>query len=203
MKHRIIIASNNKNKVKEISDMLKDADMVVQSLDDIGFKKEIKETGETLKENAAIKARAVAAHKNAKGATIISDDSGLEVCYLANAPGVYSARFAGPGCNYIDNNRKLLKLMKGVPKKERKAVFRTCVYIVFPDGTETWHEGRVEGYISEKMKGKNGFGYDPVFYWPKAGKTFAQMSPAEKNKISHRKRAVQGALKLIIKKLKL
>jgi XTP/dITP diphosphohydrolase len=191
----IVVASNNKNKIREISQMLKGKKARVLSLDDIGFKREIEETGETLAENAAIKARAVASM--VCGKVVIADDSGLEVEYLAKAPGVYSARFAGKGCTYKDNNRKLLKLMDGVKRKERKAFFRTVVCVKFPDGTEQLAEGRVAGLIAEKITGENGFGYDPVFYYPALKKTFAQMSAAEKNAVSHRKKAIDNAWKLI------
>jgi XTP/dITP diphosphohydrolase len=191
----IVVASNNKNKIREISNMLKGKKVRVLSLDDIGFKREIEETGETLAENAAIKARAVASM--VCGKVVIADDSGLEVEYLAKAPGVYSARFSGKNCTYMDNNKKLLKLMEGVKRKERKAFFRTVVCVKFPDGAEQLAEGRVAGFITEKITGDNGFGYDPVFYYPALKKTFAQMSAAQKNTVSHRKKAVDNAWKLI------
>jgi XTP/dITP diphosphohydrolase len=195
----IVLASNNKNKLAEISSILKSSKVRVMSLSDIGFNREIEETGETLSENALIKARAVRA--KADGRVVIADDTGLEVDYLAKAPGVYSARFAGPECSFVDNNRKLIKLLKGVKPKDRGAVFRTVVAVIFPDGTEEVYEGRVPGRISISEKGSKGFGYDPVFYPENSKKTYAQMTPDEKNRISHRKKAVANALKGIRKRL--
>ncbi len=194
----IVLASNNKNKAKEIAHIFKGSGFRILTLDEIGFKGDIKETGETLKENAAIKARAV--WKKAGGRTVIADDTGLEVDYLAKAPGVYSARFAGPGCTYNDNNVKLLKLMQGVKKSQRKALFRTVICIVFPDKSEAFAEGRAGGYITEKPGGKDGFGYDPVFFYRPAGRTFAEMNLSQKNKVSHRQKAVKKALVIIKKK---
>lgn len=192
---RIVIASNNAHKVKEIKDILKNLKITVLSLADAGFEGEIEETGETLTENAFIKAREV--RKKIKDAVIIADDTGLEVDYLAKAPGVYSARFAGPKCSFVDNNRKLLKLMKNVPKKQRCACFRTAMAIIYPDGKEALAEGRVTGEIALKQAGKYGFGYDPVFYLPKIKKTYAQLDSKQKNALSHRKKAVKNSLKLI------
>lgn len=191
----IVLASNNKHKLAEISHLAAKKKIKILSLADVGFNRDIKETGETLAENALIKVRAV--RKKAGSKIIIADDTGLEVEYLAKAPGVYSARFAGPDCNFMDNNRKLLRLLRGVKMKDRKAVFRTVVAISFPDGKEAVAEGRVEGYISANMRGSNGFGYDPVFYLPGLRKTYAQLTMQEKNNVSHRKRAVLNAIKII------
>jgi XTP/dITP diphosphohydrolase len=191
----IVLATNNPNKVKEISRLIKNPEVKVLSLKDIGFTGKIVEDGETLAENALIKARAV--KSMAKGRVIMADDTGLEVDYLGKAPGVYSARFAGPECSYIDNNRKLLKLLKGVSAKERSAVFRTVVALIFPDGSEETHEGRVFGSISVSEKGNKGFGYDPVFYLKEKKKTYAQMELDEKNRVSHRMKAVKKALRSI------
>jgi XTP/dITP diphosphohydrolase len=195
----IVLASNNKNKLSEVSKILSAKNVRVLSLDDIGFKGEIEETAETLSGNALIKARAV--WKKAKGRVVIADDTGLEVDYLAKAPGVYSARFAGPKCSFEDNNRKLLKLLKGVKLPDRGAVFRTVVAVIYNDCTEETYEGRVSGRISLSEKGEMGFGYDPVFYPETSGKTYAQMLPEEKNSLSHRKKAIASALKGIRKKL--
>lgn len=194
----IVIASNNRHKAKEIQDIIKNK-VKVLTLQDIDFKGVLKEDGETLLENARAKARKV--REKIKDKIIIADDTGLEVDYLAKAPGVYSARFAGETCTYEDNNRKLLKLLKGVKFKDRKATFRTVIYIIFPDGREDYAEGRVEGFITTRPIGKNGFGYDPVFYYPPLKKTFAELSLSEKNKISHRSRAIKKALGIIKKRI--
>jgi XTP/dITP diphosphohydrolase len=189
----IVLASNNANKAREITDILGSRDAVVLTLPDIGFIGEIEETGETLAENALIKARVVS--KKAPSKIIMADDTGLEVDYLAKAPGVYSARFAGPECSYIDNNMKLLKLLKGIKKKDRGAVFRTVVAVIYPDKREELYEGRVSGKIAPKLTGNKGFGYDPLFYPEKSRKTYAQMDIKEKNMISHRMKAVKNAWK--------
>lgn len=185
----IVLATNNAGKAAEISGILGKKARVF-TLSEVGFDAEIEETGETLAGNALIKARAVA--DKVRGKIIMSDDSGLEVDYLAKAPGVYSARFAGPGCSYSDNNKKLLKLLKGTAKKERGAVFRTVVAVIYPDKTEEIYEGKISGCIAEKIAGTGGFGYDPVFIPENKRKTFAQMAPAEKNAISHRMKAVKN-----------
>jgi XTP/dITP diphosphohydrolase len=195
----VVLASYNKHKAKEIQDVLK-KNIKVLTLDEIGYKEKIEENGETLLENARIKAKKV--REKVKDKIIIADDTGLEVDYLAKAPGVYSARFAGKNCSYSDNNKKLLKLLKGVKFSERKATFRTVIYIIFPDGKETYVEGRVSGFITKKEIGKNGFGYDPLFYYPPLKKTFAQLSLKEKNKISHRSKAIKKAQKVIKEYLK-
>lgn len=198
---KIVIASNNKHKVKEIKDILKNNKITVLSMAEAGFKGDIEETGETLAENAMIKARAVRC--KVKNNVIIADDTGLEVDYLAKAPGVYSARFAGPKCSYIDNNKKLLKLLKGVPKAQRTAVFRTVIAVIYPDGFEAIAEGRVTGKIAAKQAGNNGFGYDPVFYLPQMHKTYAQLDLSQKNRVSHRQKAVKNAWKMISKRMKI
>lgn len=192
---KIVVASNNRHKITEIKNILKGRGAGIISLRQAGFKGDISETGETLAENARIKARAV--RKKIRDRVIIADDSGLEVDYLAKAPGVYSARFAGPQCSYRDNNKKLLALLKGVPPGKRGALFRTVIWIIFPDGTERKAEGRVRGRIGPFETGRNGFGYDPVFYVPRLKKTYAQLGMQDKNRVSHRQKAVKNAWKVI------
>jgi XTP/dITP diphosphohydrolase len=194
----IVLASNNANKAREITEILGKKKATVLTLPEVGFIGEIEETGETLAENALIKARVVA--KKVPSKIVMADDTGLEVDYLAKAPGVYSARFAGPECSYIDNNIKLLKLLKGVKKKDRGAVFRTVMAVIYPDKKEELYEGRVFGHIAEKLTGNKGFGYDPVFYPEKSRKTYAQMDIEEKNLVSHRMKAVKNAWKGIREK---
>jgi len=197
---KIILATNNKDKIKEIKNILKNIKYNIFTLSDILLNKSIKETGETISDNARIKARAI--RKYVKDAIILSDDTGLEVDFLAKAPGVYSSRFAGAGCTYEDNYKKLLWLLREVPWKQRKATFKTSVYIIFPDGNEKLVTGKVSGYITFMPKGTNGFGYDPVFYIPQKGKTYAELSLKEKNAISHRKKAFENAYKQIKKWIK-
>ena len=198
----IVIGSNNNNKIKEISAMIKNKKVRLLSLADIGFHRDIPETGETLSENALIKACAVKKFIKNRKCVILADDSGLEVDYLAKAPGVYSARFAGKNCSYSDNNKKLLKLLKGVKPIDRGAVFRTVIAIIFVDGSTQLVEGKVQGRISSSLKGKNGFGYDPVFVPAKCRSTYAQMAPETKNRLSHRKKAVRKAVKAVKNKVK-
>lgn len=192
---KIVLATNNKHKIREIKSILKNKNCRIFTLEDIGFKKQIKETGETISENARIKARLV--RKYIKDSIILSDDTGLEVNFLAKAPGVYCSRFAGYGCTYEDNYRKLLWILRDVPWNQRKATFKTSVCIIFPDGKEKIVSGKVNGYITFIPKGTNGFGYDPVFYVTEKGKTYAEMSMKEKNSISHRKKAFENAYKKI------
>ena len=193
---KAVIASNNKDKIREIKSILGRGFKAV-SMSEAGYNKEIKETGRTLEENALIKARTI--RKRVKNTAVISDDSGLEVEYIAKAPGVYSARFAGAGCTYEDNNKKLLKIMEGLPRKERKAEFVTVAAVILPDGTEKTVRGSVKGYITDKPAGGNGFGYDPVFLVPEHNRTYAQMPQSLKNRISHRKKAFEKAVGIIKK----
>ncbi|SRR6056297_3318712 len=195
----IIIASNNADKIKEIRSILNIQGVNLIPLYEAGFRREIKETGKTLEENALLKASKV--RGEIKNRIIVSDDSGLEVDYIAGAPGVYSARFAGEGCGYDDNNRKLLKILKGVKRKERGAAFRTVACVIFPGAETKLAEGKVRGYITESPKGENGFGYDPLFVPEGRKKTYAQMSDTEKNRISHRKKAFKKAASMIKAKI--
>ena len=194
----LVIATNNKHKLAEISSILEGLAVKIIPLSDFKGIPEVVEDGETLEENALKKARTIA-KKTKRWA--LADDSGLEVPYLNNEPGVYSARWAGPHCSYIDNNLKLLRSLEGVPKARRKARFRTVIALSDPAGRAVTVEGRIEGLITEKQRGNNGFGYDPVFFVSSLNKTLAQLTAAQKNKISHRGMALKKAKKLIISKL--
>lgn len=181
-----VLASNNKKKIKELNEILskKLPDVKVLSLADIGFDGEIIEDGKTFAENAKIKASVPAS----LGYIGIGDDSGLCVDYLGGEPGVYSARYSGLGDE--GNIEKLLKNLDGVPAEKRTAHFTCSICCVFPDGKVITAEGKSHGIILEERKGQGGFGYDPVFYFPSLGKTFAQISQEEKNKVSHRANAL-------------
>ncbi len=183
---KIVVATHNKHKVDEIREFFKD-DFEVLSADDIGSYDEIEETGDTIEENALLKARSLA---NLTDYIVIADDTGLFVDYLDGKPGVYSARFAGSNATYEDNNRKLLRLLEGVPIEKRKATFRTVVALIYK-GKETIIEGKVEGTILDSPRGQFGFGYDPVFFVDKVGKTLAELTLEEKNKVSHRANALK------------
>lgn len=154
----------------------------------------VEETGLTLLENAQLKARAYA---KATGLLALADDSGLEVDALDGAPGVHSARWSGPECKPEDNNRKLLDELKSLGDPPRGAVFRTVLVLAEPEGREDWVAGHCSGLIPRQAMGQGGFGYDPLFFYPPAGKTFAEMSLAEKDKVSHRGEALRRARKLL------
>jgi len=185
---KIVIATHNKDKLKELKRGFADLSVTLldlSSFPDIG---EIIEDGETLRENAYIKAKTVF---DITGIPSIADDTGLEVDFLDGAPGVHTARFAGENCTYKDNVDKLLNVMKNVPFNKRGAKFKTSM--VFIDkNLELFSDGIVKGIISEKIKGLAGFGYDPLFYVLEEGKTFAEMSIEKKNIISHRGLAVKN-----------
>ncbi|MEW5925385.1 MAG: XTP/dITP diphosphatase [Candidatus Zixiibacteriota bacterium] len=191
---QLVLATRNKDKIREIKNLLEELPITIMTFEDFLEFPDIEETGETLEENAILKARGIAEFA---GVAALADDSGLEVDTLDGAPGVYSSRYAGPGCTYDDNNRKLLKDLEGVPKEKRTARFRTVIAIAWDESKVETVEGTVDGFIAEKKTGRDGFGYDPVFFYPPAGKTFAEMTLAEKNKVSHRGRALIKASELL------
>jgi XTP/dITP diphosphohydrolase len=195
---KLVLSTRNEHKIAEITDILIGFPVKVVSLNNFKKVPRIIEDGKNLEENAIKKASVVA--KRLKK-WVLADDTGLEVDHLNGKPGVYSARWAGPGCSYADNNRKLLKLLRGVPKNKRKAKFRCVIALSDPDGNTKTVEGMILGYIAKKVKGENGFGYDPVFVVPRYEKSFAELSTTVKNKISHRSKALQKAKKLISKLL--
>lgn len=195
----MVIASRNPGKVVEMQRFLEGLGIQVLGLDAFPEMPEVVEDGSSFRENSLKKARAVAAHT---GLPAIADDSGLEVDALGGRPGVYSARFAGPGATDEANNRKLLEEMAGVPPDSRHARYRTVISLVVPEGSlghsaaisgsiEATVEGVVEGGIASEPRGASGFGYDPVFYIPELGKTFAELSQAEREAYSHRFRALR------------
>ena len=187
---KIVIATHNQDKLKEIQREIDGFKWEVVSLSAFPEILEIVEDGKTLAENALIKAREVF---KKTGLPTISDDTGLEVDALDGAPGVYTARYAGEDCSYEDNVNKMLKDMHKVPMPNRTAVFKTVM--VFKDENEELIvEGVVKGIISRETRGEDGFGYDPIFYVPENNKTFAEMTMSEKNKISHRGNAIRNLI---------
>ena len=193
----IVVATENKDKIKEIRKILKDLNVRILALDNFKNVPKIIENGKTFKKNASKKARIISRFTHR---LTIADDSGLEVEALGGRPGVKSARFAGREQNYSKNNAKLLKLLKGVPSPKRKARF-VCVISIARDGKVLDAvKGTCSGRIGFEPKGKTGFGYDPVFISPEYGKTFAELGPKIKNRISHRYRALAKA-KTAIKRL--
>lgn len=181
---RLVVASKNQHKIAEILDVLASTGLEVDLIDDVDWP-DVPETEATLEGNALLKAREVRAHT---GYAVVADDTGLEVAALDGAPGVFSARFAGPDATYEDNVRKLLEVMQG--QVDRAARFRTVMVLIDDAGEELVVEGVMEGSITEEPRGENGFGYDPVFLV--GDRTFAEMETAEKNEISHRAQALRA-----------
>lgn len=187
---KLVIASRNQGKIKEIKEYLQGFPFKVVGMDDYPDLDPVIEDGETFKENALKKARARARET---GELTLADDSGLEVDHLNGRPGVYSARFAGPRSTDIDNNNKLLSELTGLPVDKRSARFRAVLALVDPDsGEEITVDGKCEGYIIDHPQGENGFGYDPVFYLPELDCTMAELPLNKKNQISHRAKGLKG-----------
>lgn len=192
---RIIVATQNKGKVKEIKEMLGDLPIDVKTMGEVGIDIDVEETGSTFEENAVIKAEAIS--KMVDG-LVIADDSGLEIDYLNKEPGVYSARYLGKDTPYEVKNQIILERLKDVPKEQRTARF-VCAMALCEAGEETFvTRGTLEGYIGNQPEGENGFGYDPILFVEALGTSTANISLEEKNKISHRAKA----LKQVIEKIK-
>ena len=199
MKKRIIFATGNENKMKEIRMILKDLGLEILSMKEAGADVEIIEDGMSFEENAEIKARSVA--RVLTNDIVLADDSGLEIDYLDKAPGIYSARFAGEDTSYDIKNRIFLDRLEGVPDEERTARFVCAVAAVFPDGTVSVVRKTIEGRIAEEAAGENGFGYEPIFYVPEYGCTTAEMKPEQKNELSHRGKALRAMREILKEKI--
>lgn len=195
MGKRIVFATGNTHKMIEIRQILEDLGMPVISMKEVGVDPEIIEDGTTFEENALIKAREVA--KLLPNDIVLADDSGLEVDALNKEPGIYSARYAGENTSYEIKNQLILDRVKDVPEEKRTARFACAVAAVFPDGTEKVVRENMEGRIAYESAGANGFGYDPIFYLPEYGCTSAELSPEDKNAISHRGKALR-AMRVVI-----
>ena len=189
---KIILASNNKGKIKEVKEICKDMPVEIVSMKEAGIDIDIEENGTTFEENALIKAEAV---MKLTGELTIADDSGLEVDYLNKEPGVYSARYMGHDTSYDIKNQAIIDRFKCVRSQIDYGIFLPVQYgamaAVFPDGRHFTTRGTMEGIIAHEIKGANGFGYDPIVYLPQYGKTSAELTPEEKNKISHRGEALE------------
>ena len=185
---KIIFATRNEGKMREIREILSDLDAEILSLADAGIHADIAEDGKTFEENAVIKAKAIC---ELTGELVLADDSGLEIDYLNKEPGVYSARYMGENTSYHIKNANLVERLAGVPDEKRMARFVCVIAAAFPDGRVKTVQAAMEGRIGYEERGENGFGYDPIFYLPEYGCTSAEISMEEKNKISHRGKALQ------------
>ncbi len=190
MEKRIIFATGNAGKMREIREILKDMGLEILSMKEAGIQVDIVEDGKTYEENALIKARAVA--KEAPNAIVLADDSGLEIDYLNKEPGIYSARYLGEDTSYTIKNNNLIERLEGVPDEKRTARFVSAIAAVLPGGEELTTRATIEGRIGYEEKGENGFGYDPIFYVPEFHKTTAELTGEEKNAASHRGKALRA-----------
>lgn len=197
---RIIFATGNQGKLREIDDILKDLSIPIVSMKDAGITSEPDETGVTFEENAIIKAKHAADVLKEKDAIYIADDSGLEVDALGGEPGVYSARYMGEDTPYTVKNKNIIDRLDGVENDKRTARFVCAIAAVLPDGEVVTTRGTIEGKIGYEERGTNGFGYDPIFYLPDMSVSTAELSPDEKNRISHRGRALE-AMKIRLKEI--
>lgn len=188
---KILFATSNAGKVREVGAIMKDMDYEVISLKEAGIQADIEENGTSFSENARIKAQGIRALLGeGSDMIVLADDSGLEIDYLNGEPGIYSARYMGENTSYEIKNAELIRRLDGVEDEKRTARFVCAMAAVLPDGGEIVTIGVMEGRIGYEAVGENGFGYDPIFYLPEYDKTSAQISPEEKNRISHRGKAL-------------
>lgn len=185
---RLIFATGNKDKMREIKAIMEGLDYEILSMKEAGLDIEIEENGTTFRENALIKARAIHALCHD---LVLADDSGLEVDYMDKQPGVFSHRFGGEDTPYSIKNQMIMDRLKGVPDEKRTARFMCAIAAVLPDGKEIVTEAAMEGIIGYQEAGANGFGYDPIFFLPEYGCTSAELTPEQKNAISHRGKALR------------
>jgi XTP/dITP diphosphohydrolase len=190
----LLLATTNEHKVDEFRTLFRDLPFTLLSLRDVQIDMDVEETGTTFAENAILKAQAYAKVANM---LVLADDSGIEIDALGGAPGVYSARFAGREATYEERFRLIFARLQDVPPSERTARFRCAIALAEPSGYVRVVEGAVEGVIADSARGENGFGYDPIFLVPEFGQTTAEMTPTEKNRISHRGRAAEAARHLL------
>lgn len=194
MSKRILFATGNEGKMREVRAILSEYGFEAISLREAGLSPEIDENGTTFEENALIKAKAVC---ELSGEIVMSDDSGLEIDYLDRAPGVYSARYMGENTSYDIKNAKILEILKDVPDEKRTARYVCAIAVCYPDGRTKVVRDTLEGAIAYKPAGENGFGYDPIFYLPEYGCTSAEITPEQKNAISHRGKAIRKMAELL------
>ena len=188
MKRKLVFATGNEGKMREIREILKDLDVEIYSLKEAGIQMDAEENGKTFEENALIKARVAAEHTDA---IVLADDSGLEIDYLGGKPGVYSARYLGEDTSYRIKNQNLIDRLEGVPAEQRTARFVCVIAAVLPGGRVLISRGTIEGIIGTEERGEGGFGYDPIFFLPEYGCSTAELSMEQKNVISHRGKALR------------
>ena len=191
---KIIFATGNEGKMKEIRRILADPQLEILSLKDAGIHADIDENGKSFEENAMIKAEAIC---KMTGEIVLADDSGLEIDYLNKEPGIYSARYMGEDTSYDIKNQALLDRLDGVPDEKRTARFVCAIAAAMPDGCCEVVRGTMEGIIGHKIAGENGFGYDPIFFLPECGCTSAELSPEKKNELSHRGEGLKKIRKIL------
>ncbi len=189
---RVIFATGNQDKMREIREILADPGMEILSMKEAGMELDIVEDGTSFEENALIKAAALAKSVREEDTVVLADDSGLEIDYLNKEPGIYSARYMGENTSYEIKNQNLIDRLEGVPKEQRTARFVCAIAAVFPDGTSCVTRGTIEGYIGWEPAGENGFGYDPIFYVDEYQCSTAQLSREKKNQLSHRGKALRA-----------
>lgn len=194
MRRKIIFATSNEGKMKEVRAILEDLGMEVLSMKEAGIHVDVVEDGTTFEENAVIKATGI---QKVCGEIVLADDSGLEVDYLNKEPGIYSARYMGEDTSYKIKNQNIIDRLDGVEDEKRSARFVCAIAAAFPDGTIEVTRGTIEGRIGYEESGENGFGYDPIFYVPEYECTTAQLSPEQKNKVSHRGKALREMKEII------
>ena len=188
---RIVFATGNAGKMREIKQILDDIGIDIVSMKEAGYTSNPEENGKSFEENALIKARALASLINDGETIVMADDSGLEVDALNKEPGIYSARYLGEETPYSVKNKNIIDRLEGIEPEKRTARFVAAIAAVLPDGTELTTRGTIEGKIGYDERGANGFGYDPIFYLPDMSRSTAELPPEEKNKISHRGRALE------------
>ena len=194
---KVVFATSNEHKLTEVRQILSGSGIEVLSLKDVNVSMEdVEETGKSFKENAIIKAKYVA---EKTGMAALADDSGLEVDYINKEPGIYSARYMGEDTSYTIKNNNIIERLKDAKEGERSARFVCAIAAVFPDGRILDTQGTMEGEIAHEIRGENGFGYDPILYLPELKKTSAELSPEEKNAISHRGKALRSMKEMLEK----
>ena len=192
---KIVFATGNKDKMREIREIMADCEVEIFSMKEAGIDVDIVENGTTFEENALIKAKAIAEHTDA---IVLADDSGLEIDALNKEPGIYSARYMGEDTSYTVKNRNLIERLEGVPKEQRTARFVCAIAAVLPGGKELVTRQTMEGYIVYEPEGENGFGYDPIFFLEEYGCSSAALSREQKNAISHRGKALRAMRDMLL-----